>query len=98
MLNYYREEENIDFEALRLMITFEPSRVLSVLRKTRQRSTRRWEQEGSWMRVYYAAMAHKALRRFKQAEVLFRLAAGKCHQDSDKRECLRQADGLPVKL
>lgn len=62
------------YETMELLVKFAPSRALAVLRKTRPRQVRTWEQEYNCRRLCWGGEANRKLHRHKQAARLFALA------------------------
>ena len=76
-----------------LLIKIAPSKALAVLRKTRDKGIRTWEEdEGE--RVAAAGMAYLKLNRPKQAAKLFSICLGKHISENVRDYCIKQLEEL----
>lgn len=81
----YREHQWMDYEVVDFLARCAPSRALQLLRRTRHRGVRRWDDEDNCERLLAAATAMQALRRTAQAIRMCRLAI-EASSDADSRE------------
>ncbi|MCP4148162.1 MAG: hypothetical protein GY757_10475, partial [bacterium] len=94
ILKAYRRNDWFDHEALELLAGYSQAKVLTVIRKTRQRGERKWEDMDCWTCLYYAARAHEALHRPGKAGELYLMAAKHCHAKEKKQELIQKAGSL----
>ncbi len=85
----FREVEYLQLEAVELLAELDPSRALRLLRQTRARGVRRWEQEASVRRLILGAEASRRLGRRKQARTLLELARDVAPDQAGRAECDR---------
>jgi hypothetical protein len=91
-------EHGRDDDAMALLTELSPSEALRVLRATRRRGVRRWEDETDPERLATAARAYVALRRPHRALTLYEHAASRAWHDSAARDYRARATALRAAL
>ncbi|MEM7584955.1 MAG: hypothetical protein AAF560_16295 [Acidobacteriota bacterium] len=92
----HRQFQHDSFEIVELLAGLDPSRALRLLRQTRSRGVRRWEQETDFKRLALGARASRQLGRRKQARKLLERARHFGPDPAAKAECdrlLAELDG-----
>ncbi|WP_266222204.1 hypothetical protein [Paraliomyxa miuraensis] len=90
----HRQHRWMNPDALEQLAGFAPSRVLEVLRRTRPRGVRRWDDEASTDRLMAAGAAMEALHRRTQAIRMYRLAAAAHGSKADHKAARRRLRAL----
>lgn len=94
LLEQHRLNEYLNTPGLKFLLKIDPVRALAVLRKTREKGVRRWEDDDDWERLYFTAEAFDRLHRPKKAAALYRLAADIGSWVPQKKWWLKRADEL----
>ncbi len=88
-LRSFRESAYEQLDVVELLADLDPSRTLRLLRLTRHRSVRRWDQEEDLHRLFLGARASRNLGRRKQAGELLELARRIAPNKAARAECDR---------
>jgi len=74
VMQSHRWYGEVDDELMQLLAEVNPPQALRVLRRTRDRQVRRWDQERHASRAYAAGRAMEHMQRARQAMAMYRLA------------------------